>query len=85
MLKIALDRRIGFAPISSYDAFPGLGLSWLPQLGPYNEHLVKDVGAMLLALAVLSVVALWHADDGRSSRMAGAVWLAFTVLHSVAT
>ncbi|MEV4728763.1 hypothetical protein [Saccharopolyspora sp. NPDC049426] len=70
-----------FAPRFFYDSFPGLGLSWLPQLGPYNEHFVKDVGAMFLALAVLSAVALRHADDGRSSRMAGAVWLVFNVLH----
>jgi hypothetical protein len=70
-----------FAPRFFYDAFPGLGLSWLPRLGPYNEHFVKDVGAMFLALAVLSAVALRHADDGRSSRMAGAVWLVFNVLH----
>lgn len=32
------------APMSWYTTFPGFGLSWLPQLGPFNEHLVKDVG-----------------------------------------
>src|SRR5258707_688116 len=33
------------APRNWYDTFPGMGLSWLPQLGPYNEHFAKDVGA----------------------------------------
>jgi len=44
-----------FAPVSWYDSFPGLGLRWLPVLGPYNEHLARDVGAFFLALTALSV------------------------------
>ena len=46
------------APKSLFDDFPGLGRAWLATDGPYNEHLVRDVGALNLALAVLLAVAL---------------------------
>ncbi|MEM7274146.1 MAG: hypothetical protein AAF547_13765 [Actinomycetota bacterium] len=46
-----------FAPRSFYDGFPGLGRSWVSIDGPYNEHLVRDVGALNLALAALSLAA----------------------------
>lgn len=42
-----------FAPESFYDDFPGGGRNWVSPLGPYNEHLVRDVGSLNLALAVL--------------------------------
>ncbi|WP_329372132.1 hypothetical protein [Streptomyces sp. NBC_01483] len=69
------------SPTSWYANFPGLGLSWLPQLGPYNEHLTKDVGAMFLALAVLTVITLRSVDNTRLVQTTGAVWLVFNVLH----
>ncbi|WDZ90958.1 hypothetical protein [Nocardiopsis sp. HUAS JQ3] len=72
-----------FAPTSWYANFPGLGLSWLPQLGPYNEHLSKDVGAMFLALAVLTLVTLSSVRNTRLVQTTGAVWLVFNVLHLI--
>lgn len=45
------------APLSFYDDFPGLGRAWVSVDGPYNEHLVRDVGALNLAVAVLFVTA----------------------------
>jgi hypothetical protein len=45
-------------PRSFYDDFPGGGRTWVSADGPYNEHLVRDVGALNLALAVVTVVAL---------------------------
>jgi hypothetical protein len=45
-------------PLHWFNNFPGLGMQWLPVLGPYNEHFAKDVGAAYLALASLSVCAL---------------------------
>jgi hypothetical protein len=69
------------SPTSWYANFPGLGLSWLPQLGPYNEHLTKDAGAMFLALAVLTVITLRSMDNTRLVQTTGAVWLVFNVLH----
>ena len=45
----------GFAPRSFYDDFPGLGRMWVSVDGPYNEHLVRDVGWLNLALTVATV------------------------------
>ena len=45
------------APQSFYDDFPGGGRSWVLAFPPYNEHLVRDVGGLNLALAVLLVFA----------------------------
>lgn len=39
-----------FAPESFYRAFPGLGWAWVSVDGPYNEHLIRDVGGLNLAL-----------------------------------
>jgi hypothetical protein len=47
-----------FAPRSFYDDFPGLGRSWISVDGPFNEHLVRDVGGLNLALAVVLVAAM---------------------------
>ena len=55
-----------FAPASFYRDFPGLGRHWVSPDGPYNEHLLRDVGQGNLALGVLALVAL----------LAGGVWLA---------
>ena len=44
-------------PRSFYDDFPAPGWGWVSTLGPYNEHLVRDYGAMNLALGVLLVSA----------------------------
>jgi hypothetical protein len=48
------------APRSFYDDFPGLGRSWIAVDGPFNEHLIRDVGALNLALLVLVVAAAWR-------------------------
>ena len=45
------------APRSFYDDFPGLGRTWVSVDGPYNEHLIRDVGALNLALVVVFVAA----------------------------
>jgi hypothetical protein len=73
-----------FAPHHWYTHFPGFGRSWLPQLGPYNEHLSKDAGAMFLALMVLSLFALHYGRSNRIAQITGLVWLTFNVLHPVA-
>jgi|SRR3712207_1019182 len=44
-------------PRSFYDYFPLPGRAWVSTLGPFNEHLVRDVGALNLALGVLLVMA----------------------------
>lgn len=72
-----------FATATWYENFPGFGLRWLPQLGPFNEHLAKDVGAAYLAFAVLSLVTLVRVRDQVVVRMVGASLLVFNLLHLV--
>jgi hypothetical protein len=45
-------------PRSFYDDFPAMGRVWVAVDGPYNEHLVRDVGGLQLALAFTAVLAL---------------------------
>jgi hypothetical protein len=67
------------APRSFYDSFPGgSGLHWVSADGPYNRHLVSDVGSMYLALAALTIAALARPA---LARLAGVVWLVFSVPH----
>jgi len=40
-------------PRAFYDHFPLPGKDWVSTLGPFNEDLVRDYGALNLALAVL--------------------------------
>jgi hypothetical protein len=47
-----------FAPQSFFDDFPGLGRAWVNVDGPYNEHLVRDVGGLNLGLAAVLIIAL---------------------------
>ena len=42
-----------------YDDFP-FGRSWVAADGPFNEHLVTDFGAALLAIAALCLVGVWR-------------------------
>jgi hypothetical protein len=67
-------------PRQFYDSFPGLGRHWVLALGPYNEHLIRDVGGLYLALAVISA---WAAIRPSSEvfAMLGLGWLVFNVLH----
>jgi len=41
-----------FAPASFYRSFPAAGHGWVALLPPYNEHLIRDVGSLSLALTV---------------------------------
>lgn len=47
-----------FAPQSWFDDFPGVVGPWAGALPPYNEHLVRDVGAFYTGFAFLF---LWAA------------------------
>ena len=71
-----------FLPESFYRSFPGFGRHWIPVLGPYNDHLVRDVGGLYLALGVVSVGALW-ATDVRATLWVAVAWEAFSVPHLV--
>src|SRR4051794_28187862 len=47
------------APRGFYDDFPGGGRVWVAVDGPFNQHLVRDVGAWALGLTVVFVAAAW--------------------------
>ena len=69
------------APDSWYESFPG----WDPRLvaaePPYNEHLVTDAGAGLLASGLVLLAAAWLADR-RSVRFGVVAFLVFAVPHT---
>ena len=67
-------------PESFYSSFPGFGLHWVDTDGPFNEHLVRDVGAMYLALAAASTVGLVRFDRAATAVL-GAAWTVFGALH----
>jgi hypothetical protein len=70
------------APRSFYDDFPGGGSSWVSPLGPYDEHLVRDIGALSLALTVvLLAAAIW--PQQRLRLVAGLAYLAWSVPHLI--
>ena len=69
-------------PRSFYDDFPVPGWAWVSTLGPYNEHLVRDYGAMNLALGVLLVSAAVFLER-RLVRVALVTYLAFATPHFV--
>lgn len=69
------------APSGWYGDFPG----WDPRLvaaePPYNEHLVTDAGAGLLASGFVLLAAAWLADR-RSVRFGVVAFLVFAVPHT---
>jgi len=68
------------APRSFHEEFPGPGSPWVAPLGPYDEHLVRDVGALSLALTVVLVAALvWL--ERRLVIVAAAAYLAWELPH----
>jgi hypothetical protein len=68
------------SPRSYYDDFPGFGLHWVRVDGPYNEHLMRDYGALNLALgAVALCAAIWLT---RTLVVTAAIaWIVYSVPH----
>lgn len=71
-----------FAPRSWYDSFPLPGRHWVSLLGPFNEHLARDVGGLYLALLTISFWAVLRPRP-ETLRLTGAAWLVFSVPHLV--
>ncbi len=67
-------------PHSFFTTFPGLGQAWVSPLGAFNEHLVRDVGGLYVALLVFSAWAAAKGDAG-ALRALGWAWLAFGLPH----
>ena len=48
------------SPRGFYETFPGGSYHWIDINGPYNEHFLRDFGALNAALVVVIVFALWR-------------------------
>jgi hypothetical protein len=70
------------APRSFYDDFPGMGRHWVSLDGPYNHHLVTDFGGLNLALAVVTLAALYWVTRPLIITTAIA-WLVYAVPHEL--
>ncbi|WP_309570638.1 hypothetical protein [Deinococcus sp.] len=83
VILIGTEALVGFwaqlAPRAFYDHFPGFGV-WVAGDGPYNEHLIRDVGGLHLGLTLLCVLALW-APRLVSPRAVGGATLAYGAPH----
>jgi hypothetical protein len=53
-----------FAPRSFFDDFPGFGMQWVAVDGPYNEHLLRDLGGANLALGAVILFAIARPTAG---------------------
>ena len=70
------------APASFYDAFPFGAPGWVSLLPPFNEHLVRDVGGLGVALGiVLAGAAVLARRD--VTRLVLVAFLVFDIPHAV--
>jgi hypothetical protein len=69
------------APRSFYDDFP-LGRGWVEAIPAYNEHLVRDVGGLFLATAVVLLAAA-RTLDRRLVIVACVSFLCFSLPHTI--
>jgi hypothetical protein len=69
-------------PRSFYDYFPLPGRDWISTLGPYDEHLVRDYGALNLALGILLVATAIFLQR-RLTQVALVAWLGYALPHFV--
>jgi hypothetical protein len=66
-------------PRSFFEKFPG-GMSWVAVEGPYNQHLVRDIGGLVNGLSVVAIVAAWSLS--RPLLAANALgWLVYALPH----
>jgi len=69
-----------FMPESFYEDFP-FGRGWIAaEGGPYNEHLIRDVGFLFIAMIIVTAWAVWRRTDPRPIAIA---WLVQGVGHLV--
>jgi uncharacterized protein DUF4345 len=68
------------APRSFFDDFPLPGRDWVNLAGAYDEHLVRDVGGLYLALGVMTA---WAVLRPRVDlfRVVGVAWEVFSIPH----
>ncbi len=78
---LVLGAQAEFFPRSFYDDFP-IGRGWVAMDGRYNEHLIRDFGALNLALLVLTIGAIFVGTRA-ISRIAAVSWIVYSVPHLV--
>jgi hypothetical protein len=67
-------------PRSFFEGFPGGGMRWVAVDGPYNEHLVRDLGGLVNGLSVVAILAAWSLS--RPLLAANALgWLVYALPH----
>lgn len=67
-----------FAPESWFEDFP-LGRGWIAaEGGAYDEHLVRDVGVLFLALIVVTAWSVWRRE---AMTIVAVAWLVQGVFH----
>ncbi|MDQ3958514.1 MAG: hypothetical protein M3273_09355 [Actinomycetota bacterium] len=69
-------------PQSFFDDFPALGGAWVAAFPPYNEHLVRDVGAFYLGYGALLLGATL-VPRRRLVQVALVAWLVATIPHGI--
>jgi len=47
-------------PLHFYRFFPGFGGTWVSMDGPFNQHLIRDIGAAYLMIAAFATVCLFR-------------------------
>jgi uncharacterized membrane protein len=78
IVNLPVGVQAAFAPRSFFDDFP-LGRGWISADGAlYNEHLVRDVGVLYLALIIATAWTAWKRGPSRPLAVA---WLVQGVLH----
>ena len=70
------------SPRGFYDDFPGAGHAWVSVVGAYDEHLVRDVGALYLGMLVLLALA-WAWLDRRLVQAALVAYAVAALPHLV--
>lgn len=69
-----------FAPAAFYASFPGPFSAWISLDGPFDEHLVRDVGTLNLGLAAASALALRYREPGPAA-VVGLAWVVHSIPH----
>jgi uncharacterized membrane protein len=78
ILMLPAGLQAAVAPKSFFDDFP-FGRGWVAYPGDvYNEHLVRDVGTLFLALIIVTGWTAWRQGPGRPVALA---WLVQGVFH----
>ena len=67
-------------PHAFYSSFPGFGLTWISTDGPFNEHLIRDVGGLYLGFGAAALAAA-ISRSAIPGRVVGIGWSLFGIVH----